>query len=82
MNYCITDLLYFILALPVIFSGVAATNCLGKDLLHWLNRLVATAVAGAIVMLTLSFDPDMPYIGRYIYLDALSMWMMIIIGTL
>ncbi|MCR5175495.1 MAG: hydrogenase 4 subunit F [Anaerovibrio sp.] len=82
MDYNVADLIYIILALPVIFSIVAAVNLLGKNVLHWLNRIFASAVAVAVVLLTLIFDPETPYIGEYIYLDALSMWMIIIIGTL
>ena len=82
MNFNIEALIYIILALPVIFSAVAATNLPGRELLHWLNRIFATAVGGAIILLTGSFNPETPYIGEYIYFDALSMWMMIIIGAL
>ena len=82
MIFNVEDLIYIILALPVIFSAIAATNLLGKEALHWLNRLFATVVSGAIALLVLSFDPELPYIGEYIYFDALSMWMLIIIGTL
>lgn len=82
MNLNIADLIYIVLALPVIFSVASATNLLGRNLLHWMNRVFATAVGAAIVMLVMTFDPDIPYIGEYIYLDALSLWMLLIIGTL
>ncbi|ORU00656.1 Formate hydrogenlyase subunit 3/Multisubunit Na+/H+ antiporter, MnhD subunit [Anaerovibrio sp. JC8] len=82
MNFDIRELIYIILALPLIFSAVAAVNFLGRNVLHWLNRLVATGVGAAIVMLLMTFDSDIPFAGQYIYLDALSMWMLIIIGSL
>ena len=71
MNLNIADLIYIVLALPVIFSVASATNLLGRNLLHWMNRVFATAVGAAIVMLVMTFDPDIPYIGEYIYLDKI-----------
>ncbi len=82
MNLSISDLIYIILALPVIFSMIAATNMLHKDILHWLNRLAATAVFGFILVLLANFDVNSPYRDEYLYLDALSVWMLLIIGTL
>ena len=82
MNIDITTLLYCILGLPVLFSIIAALNIAGKNLLHWLNRIAATAVGAAVIQLVCIFDPDVPYSSEYLYLDALSMWMVIIISTL
>lgn len=82
MNFNLGDLIDIILALPVIFSVIAATNLLPKDALHWLNRLTATATGAALVNLILIFDPESPFKGEYLYLDALSVWMLLIIGTL
>ena len=82
MNFNISELIYIILALPVVFSLISATNLLSKDLLHWLNRLTATAVFAALVQLVLAFDVNSPYGDEYLYLDALSVWMLLIIGTL
>ncbi|MDD3114159.1 MAG: proton-conducting transporter membrane subunit [Anaerovibrio sp.] len=82
MNFSISDLIYIILALPVVFSMISAVNLLHKDVLHWLNRLAATAVFGAIALLVASFDVYSPYRDAYLYLDALSVWMLLIIGTL
>ena len=82
MNLEIRELIYIILALPLVFSAISAANFLGRNILHWLNRLVATGVGAAIVMLLMTFDAYIPFAGQYIYLDALSMWMLIIIGTL
>lgn len=82
MNLSISDLIYIILVLPVIFSLISATNLLPKDGLHWLNRITATAVFVVLVQLVLNFDVNSPYRDEYLYLDALSVWMLLIIGTL
>ena len=82
MNLSISDLIYIILALPVIFSLISATNLLPKDGLHWLNRITATVVFVGLVQLVLNFDVNSPYRDEYLYLDALSVWMLLIIGTL
>lgn len=82
MNLSISDLIYIILALPVIFSLISATNLLPKDGLHWLNRITATVVFVVLVQLVLNFDVNSPYRDEYLYLDALSVWMLLIIGTL
>ncbi len=82
MNLSISELIYIILALPVVFSLISATNLLSKDVLHWLNRLTATAVFVVLVQLVLAFDVNSPYGDEYLYLDALSVWMLLIIGTL
>lgn len=82
MNFSISELIYIILALPVVFSLISATNLLPKEALHWLNRLTASCVAAALCMLVTSFDVNAPYGDEYLYLDALSVWMLLIIGTL
>lgn len=82
MNLGIEQLLYCILGLPAIFSILAAPGFIGKNVLHWLNRITATVVGAAVVQLMCVFNPDVPYVGEYIYLDALSMWMVMIISTL
>ena len=68
--------------MPVIFSLISATNLLPKDGLHWLNRITATAVFVVLVQLVLNFDVNSPYRDEYLYLDALSVWMLLIIGHL
>ena len=82
MNFSISDLIYIILLLPVVFSLVSATNMLSRNVLHWLNRLTATSVAAALFLLVTAFDVNTPYGDEYLYLDALSVWMLLIIGTL
>ena len=82
MEFTTTQLLYFILALPIIFSVTAAANVLSLPILHWADRLTATLVAGAAGLLLITFNPDMPVHDGYFYIDALSVWMLLIISTL
>lgn len=82
MEFTTTQLLYFILALPIIFSVTAAANVLSLPILHWADRLTATLVAGAAGLLLVTFNPDMPVHDGYFYIDALSVWMLLIISTL
>lgn len=82
MDFTTMQLLYFMLALPILFSVAAATNVLSLPLLHWADRLTATLVAGAAVLLLTGFDPEMPIHDGYFYMDALSVWMLLIITTL
>lgn len=76
------ELLYFILGLPLIFSVVAATNVLSLGLLHFADRLTATLVFGAVVLLVMQFDTNSPIHEGYFYIDALSLWMLVIIAML
>ena len=78
MEFSNIYLIYFILAMPVIFSAVAATNVLSLALLHWADRITATAVFAAVIMLLSQFDTDAPIHYGYIYVDALSLWMLLI----
>ena len=74
--------LYLVLGLPVLFSVIATANVLSKELLHWLNRITATMAAIAVGCIVREFDPAVPYVSEYLYIDALSLWMLIIISTL
>jgi hydrogenase-4 component F len=80
--FTIPELVYTILALPVAFSILAAVNVCGNTVLHWLNRLTATAAAAAAVQLLLAFDPALPAAFGYFYLDALGLWMLLIVTAL
>ena len=80
--FTIPELVYTILALPVAFSILAAVNVCGNTVLHWLNRLTATAAAAVAVQLVLAFDPALPAAFGYFYLDALGLWMLLIITAL
>ena len=66
MNFSISDLIYIILLLPVIFSLVSATNMLSRNVLHWLNRRTATCVAAALFLLVTAFDVNTPYGDEYL----------------
>ena len=80
--FTIPELVYTILALPVVFSILSAMNIGSNTVLHWLNRLTATAVAVAAAQLLLSFDPAEPAAFGYFYLDALGLWMLLIVTAL
>ena len=82
MNLDMTTLLYCILGLPLIFSILAAPGFLNNTLLHWLNRITATAVFGCMWAMFSSFNANEALILQYFYVDALSMWMLMIITTL
>ncbi len=82
MEFSNIYLIYFILAMPIIFSAVAATNILSLALLHWADRITATAVFAAVVMLLSQFDVNTPLHYGYIYMDALSLWMLLIVSIL
>lgn len=81
-TYSIPQLVYALLALPPIFSLIAAVNVLGKNLLHWANRLTAVAAGFLVVWLVMQFDTAAPMAFGYFYLDALGLWMLIIITML
>lgn len=81
-NYTIPQLVYMLLALPPVFSIIAAVNVLGKGLLHWLNRLTAVAAGAIVVRLVMQFDPAAPQAFGYLYLDALGLWMLVIVTML
>lgn len=82
MEFSIGQLLYVVLGVPIAFSLLAVSNKIGKDLLHHLSRLSAVIVGAAVFQIMLLFDPARPYSGTYLYLDALSLWMMIIVTLL
>ena len=81
-NYTIPQLVYMLLALPPVFSIIAAVNVLGKGLLHWLNRLTSVAAGAIVVRLVMQFDPAAPQAFGYLYLDALGLWMLVIVTML
>ncbi|MEG1914600.1 MAG: proton-conducting transporter membrane subunit [Acidaminococcaceae bacterium] len=75
-------LIYSILALPVIFTVVAMSGLCSNQLLHWLNRLTATAVGILFIKLLLLMPPGNMFISEYFYLDALSLWVLMIVMVL
>lgn len=74
--------LYFLLTVPFIYSVIAITNVVGKQVLHWLNRCCATLVGVAVLLLCQHFDGSRPFSGFYMYLDGLSMWMILLVTVL
>ena len=46
--FSLNELLYFILALPILFSVLAAANIMSLPILHWGDRLTATLTAIAV----------------------------------
>lgn len=75
-------LLLIMLLLPPLCAVLALTGRFGYQALHWLHRLTATAVGCAAAALVYFFNPAVPYEYGYFYLDALSVWVLIIITTL
>lgn len=82
MNLDMNTCLYIILGLPVVFSALAAPGFMSNNLLHWLNRIVATVVYVAMWNMMTQFNPDEALTLQYFYVDALSMWMLMIITSL
>ena len=77
------ELIYIIFALPVVCAALAISGVLGSgSLLHWLNRLTAAAVGVAVILLAQSFTPIQPFNSEYVYLDALNVWVILIITAL
>ena len=76
--------LYYILGLPLLFAVVAATNMLGLKLLHIADRLTATVVFGLILDMAANFvrHAEEPIRQGFFYVDALGIWMLVIVGTL
>lgn len=82
MESSISQLLYVVLGVPIVFSILAISNLFGKNLLHHLSRLSAVIVGAAVFRIMMIFNPGQPYQGTYLLLDALSLWMMIIVTLL
>lgn len=74
--------LLVMLCLPPICAVVALSGRLSNGALHWLHRLTATAVAAAMGLFAYNFRPAEPFNYGYFYIDALSLWIMMIICTL
>lgn len=46
------ELIYILFALPPVFAVLTVSGVLGSgNVLHWLNRLTATAAGGVVVLL-------------------------------
>ena len=71
-----------LLCLPPLCAVLALVAGFGNNVLHWLHRLTATAVGVCVALMAKSFNPVVPYVDDYFYIDALNMWVIIIITTL
>ena len=71
-----------LLCLPPLCAVLALAAGFGNNILHWLHRLTATAVGVCVALMAKSFNPAVPYVDDYFYIDALNMWVIIIITTL
>ena len=76
------EYIIMLLCLPPICALLALTGKFNNNTLHWLHRLTATAVGGCVGMLVYKFNPAQPFNSEYFYLDALNVWVLIIITTL
>lgn len=76
------EYILLLLCLPPVCALLALTGMFSNNVLHWLHRLTATAVGVSVGLLASNFNPAEPYIDDYFYVDALSLWVVIIITTL
>lgn len=77
-----TTYLAIFICLPPICAILALVGKFNNEILHWLHRIAATIFGLAMVKLAMDFDPTQPFYNDYFYIDALSLWVMIIITTL
>ena len=80
--FSIQELLDFVLLLPLAFSLLAASGFFKGRILHWADRLTATLVALAVWQVVVLFPVDSAIHDGFIYLDALSLWMLLILSLL
>ncbi len=80
--FSIQELLDFVLLLPLAFSLLAASGFFKGGILHWADRLTATLVALAVWQVVVLFPVDSAIHDGFIYLDALSLWMLLILSLL
>ena len=76
------EYILIMLCLPPICAILCMIGKFSNGLLHWIHRLTTTAVCGAVAMMAYNFDPAKPFMNEYLYVDALSLWLVIIIATL
>ena len=76
------EYILLLLCLPPVCALLALTGMFSNNVLHWLHRLTATAVGVSVGLLASNFNPAEPYMDDYFYVDALSLWVVIIITTL
>lgn len=76
------EYILLLLCLPPVCALLALTGMFSNNILHWLHRLTATAVGVSVGLMASKFNPAEPYMDDYFYVDALSLWVVIIITTL
>ena len=76
------EYILLLLCLPPVCALLALTGKFSNNVLHWLHRLTATAVGVSVGLLASKFNPAQPYVDDYFYVDALSLWVVLIITTL
>lgn len=76
------ELIYLLLSLPPLCAVLAVSGHFSNDVLHWLHRITATGVGIFVALILRKFDPFVPFVSEYFYLDALNIWVMIIITIL
>ena len=70
------------LCLPPICAALALSGKFSGLALNWLHRLTSTVVCLAVGLMAYNFNPYLPFTNDYLYVDALSLWVIIIIATL
>lgn len=74
--------IFAMIILPPLCAVAALVGKFDNNVLHWLHRLTATAVGVAVFLMARDFNPYHPFTNDYFYIDALSMWVILIITTL
>ena len=76
------NLIYGMLAVPLLFVLAALSRRLSNNVLHALNRLTAAIVSIIFSYMLAMRTPGQIFSEGYFYLDALSFWMLLIVVTL
>lgn len=74
--------IYGMLGLPFVFAFVAISGFFNNSVLHILNRTIATIVGGIFVKMLMQMPPGEVFNSEYFYLDALSIWVLLIVVVL
>lgn len=75
-------MIYWMLGLPFAFAVVAISGVCSNNVLHILNRLTATVVGGILLKMLTMINPGEVFNSEYFYLDALSIWVLLIVTVL
>ena len=74
--------IYGMLGLPFVFALLAISGFVNNRVLHILNRITATIVGGIFVKMLILLPPGEVFNSEYFYLDALSIWVLLIVVVL